>query len=79
MGYVIGTISSFVNEDQERCEKPVVQEASDGRSYTIVILNEKCDEGVEDFSDGEAYSVFATSDKLNTLSTGKTIRVSAKQ
>ena len=78
MGYVIGTISSFVNEDQERCESPVVQTASDGRSYTVVILNEKCDEGVEDFSDGEAYSVFATAEKLNPLSTGKTIRVYSK-
>ena len=56
----------------------MVQTASDGRSYTVVILNEKCEEGVEDFSDGEAYSVFATAEKLNTLSTGKTIRVSSK-
>ena len=78
MGYVIGTISSFVNEDQERCETPVVQEASDGRSYTVVVLNEKCDEDVDDFSDGEAYSVFATKEKLETLVTGKTIRVSSK-
>ena len=78
MSYVIGTIASFVNEDSERCEAPVVQEASDGRSYTLVILSEECEEGVMDFSDGECYTIFATADKLQRLSTGKKIRVTAK-
>ena len=78
MSYVIGKIASFVNEDKERCEKPDVQEASDGRSYTLVILSEECEDGVEDFSDGECYTIFATADKLQRLSTGKKIRVTAK-
>jgi hypothetical protein len=79
MSYVIGTIASFVNEDKERCEKPDVQEASDGRSYTLVILSEECEEGVIDFSDGECYTIFATADKLNSLATGARVRVSAKE
>jgi hypothetical protein len=79
MAYVIGTIASFVNEDKERCEKPDVQEASDGRSYTLVILSEECEEGVIDFSDGECYTIFATADKLNSLATGARVRVSAKE
>ena len=74
MSYVIGTIASFVNEDRERCETPVVQEASDGRSYPLVILSED----VEDFSDGECYTVFATAAKLESLAAGKKIRVSSK-
>ena len=78
MSYVIGTIASFVNEDRERCETPVVQEASDGRSYTLVILSEECEEDVEDFSDGECYTVFATAAKLESLAAGKKIRVSSK-
>ena len=78
MSYVIGTIASFVNEDKERCEKPEVLEASDGRSYCLVILSEECEEGVEDFSDGECYTLFASADKLGTLSKGKRVRVTAK-
>ena len=78
MGYVIGTISSFVNEDQERCETPVIQTASDGRSYTVIVLNEPCEEGVEDFSDGEAFSIFATAERLNTLKIGKKVKCTAK-
>ena len=78
MSYVIGTIASFVNEDKERCEKPEVLEASDGRSYCLVILSEECEEGVEDFSDGECYTVFATAAKLESLAAGKKIKVSSK-
>ena len=78
MSYVIGTIASFVNEDKERCEKPEVLEASDGRSYCLVILSEECEDDVEDFSDGECYTVFASAAKLESLTAGKKIRVSAK-
>ena len=78
MSYVIGKIASFVNEDKERCEKPDVQEASDGRSYTLVILSEECEEGVMDFSDGECYTIFATAETLNSLATGAKIKVTAK-
>jgi len=76
--YVVGPIQSFVNEDNERCETPVVLEASDGRSYIKVILTSECPDGVEDFSDGECYSIFADEAKLLKLVVNKPIRVSAK-
>ena len=76
--YVIGTISSFVNEDNERCETPEVHTASDGRSYIKVILATECPDGVEDFSDGECYTLFADESRLTKLAQGKRVRVSAK-
>ena len=78
MGYVTGPIKSFVDEDNNRCESPVVQEATDGRNYTVVVLTEPCEDGVEDFSDGEAYSVFGPKSKLEDLHIDKVIRVNAK-
>ena len=79
MAYIIGDIAAFVDGDDQRCEKPEMFTASDGRSYTKVVLSEDCPDGVQDFSDGECYTVFASESILTGLKKGATIRVSAKE
>ena len=72
---ITGKISAFVNSNKERCDIPDIRVASDGRHYTVVIINEDCPMGVADFSDGIAKAIFADEGVLSTLEVGMKVRV----
>ena len=72
---ITGKISGFVDSSKQRCQVPDIQVASDGRKYCVVIVNEDCPNGVQDFSDGIAKAIFANEDVLNTLELGMKVRV----
>ena len=72
---ITGKISGFVDSSKQRCQVPDIQVASDGRKYCVVIVNEDCPNGVQDFSDGTAKAIFANEDVLNTLELGMKVRV----
>ena len=79
MGYIDAPIQYFINKNDKRADTPVIFNASDGRDYAKVVLNEPCPEGVRDFSDGDCYTVFAPVEVLNTLMVGETVRVTLKE
>tara|TARA_R100000687_G_C6349934_1_gene118369 strand:- start:309 stop:551 length:243 start_codon:yes stop_codon:yes gene_type:complete len=79
MGYIIAPIQFFVDKDNTRADVPSIFTASDDRSYTKVVLSEECPKGVEDFADGECYTIYASVEKLNTLEVGKKVRVTARE
>ena len=75
METIVGKISAFVDSSKERAQVPDIQVASDGRKYTVVIINQDCPAGVTDFSDGIAKAIFANEDVLNSLEVGMKVRV----
>ena len=72
---IIGTISCFIDESNQRVDTPVIRTSSDGRTFCVVVVQENCPNGVVDFSDGIAKSIFSGEDTLKSLEKGMRVRV----
>ena len=74
-GYVRGPIQKFVNSEGERVDAPVVEEASDGRTYIKVLLHREVPEGVIDCTDGKVHAIFRPKDFLEARKIGEVVEV----
>jgi len=79
MGYIIAPIQFFVDKDNTRADAPSMFEASDGRNYTKVVLSQDCPKDVKDFSDGECYTLYGSTEEINDLKVGEKVRVTARE
>ena len=72
---IIGTISAFIDESNQRVDNPVVRTASDGRTFAVVVIQQDCEDGVADFSDGVAKAIFQPNEVLKSLKKGMKVKV----
>ena len=72
---IVGIISAFIDESNQRVDNPVIRTASDGRTFAVVVIQQDCPSGVTDFSDGVAKAIFQPDKVLNSLKKGMKVRV----
>ena len=75
MDIIIGIISAFIDESNQRVDTPVIRTSSDGRTFCVVVVQESCPQGVVDFSDGVAKAIFSGEETLKSLEKGMKVRV----